>query len=98
MRAKHTAHTLPAFPIYSAGFISADVLVLGGGGGSSRAGIKNKLVRLRYWLKLPVELRMSSTQKLLSVGSDQSIELLHELELEQDADAPMSMAVHLEVF
>lgn len=77
MRAKHTAHSLPGFPVYSAGFISADTLVLGGGGGSSRAGIKNKL-------------------KLLSVGSGQSMEILHELELEQDADAPMSMAVHPE--
>jgi prolactin regulatory element-binding protein len=49
MRAKHTTHTLPAFPVYSAGFISADELVLGGGGGSSRAGIKNKLVGFVIW-------------------------------------------------
>jgi hypothetical protein len=33
-------------------------------------------------------------QKLFRVDSEQSIELLDELELEQDADAPMSMAVH----
>lgn len=36
-------------------------------------------------------------QKLFRLDGDASIELLNELELEQDADAPMSMAVDLEV-
>ncbi|KAF7981641.1 hypothetical protein HWV62_32740 [Athelia sp. TMB] len=43
MRARHTAHSLPAFPVYSAAFLSDNELVLGGGGGASRSGIKNKL-------------------------------------------------------
>ena len=46
MRAKHTSHPLKAFPIYSIAFISDNEVILGGGGGSSRAGIKNKMVRL----------------------------------------------------
>ncbi|KAI0796505.1 WD40 repeat-like protein [Abortiporus biennis] len=43
MRAKHTAHQLPAFPVYSAAFITPNELVIGGGGGQSKTGIKNKL-------------------------------------------------------
>ncbi|THH01859.1 hypothetical protein EW026_g907 [Hermanssonia centrifuga] len=43
MRTKHTAHSLPSFPIYSSAFVSANELILGGGGGQSRSGIKNKL-------------------------------------------------------
>lgn len=44
MRALHKTHSLPTFPIYSSSFLSEDELVLGGGGGASRSGIKNKLV------------------------------------------------------
>jgi hypothetical protein len=46
MRPRHTPHSLPAFPVYSCAFLSPDAFVLGGGGGASRSGIKNKLVRL----------------------------------------------------
>lgn len=45
MRARHTAHATPTFPVYSAAFLSPGDLVLGGGGGASKTGIKNKLVR-----------------------------------------------------
>ena len=41
-----TAHSLPAFPVYSSAFVSPTELVLGGGVGQSRSGIKNKLVSL----------------------------------------------------
>ena len=44
MRTKHTAHPLPAFPVYSAAFVTPTEFVLGGGGGQSKTGIKNKLV------------------------------------------------------
>ncbi|KAG8686740.1 hypothetical protein FRC09_013947 [Ceratobasidium sp. 395] len=43
MRTQHALHTLQAFPVYSLGFISDDKLLLGGGGGATRSGIKNKL-------------------------------------------------------
>ncbi|KIY49519.1 hypothetical protein FISHEDRAFT_5441, partial [Fistulina hepatica ATCC 64428] len=43
MRAKHSACDLPAFPVYCASFLSDNEFVLGGGGGASRSGIKNKL-------------------------------------------------------
>ena len=51
MRAKHSSHSLAAFPVYSSAFVSPTELVLGGGGGQSRTGVKNKLVssRLFYW-------------------------------------------------
>lgn len=48
MRTKHTPHPLPAFPVYSSAFISEHELVLGGGGGQSKTGVKNKLVSLSY--------------------------------------------------
>lgn len=52
MRAQHVPHALPSFPVYSIGFISDDKVAVGGGGGASKSGIKNKLVRLYvplYW-------------------------------------------------
>ncbi|KZT62889.1 WD40 repeat-like protein [Calocera cornea HHB12733] len=42
-RTEHTLHALPAFPVYSLAFVSDDRLVVGGGGGASRSGIKNQL-------------------------------------------------------
>ncbi|KDQ21055.1 hypothetical protein BOTBODRAFT_27067 [Botryobasidium botryosum FD-172 SS1] len=43
MRTEHNLHSLPAFPVYALGFTSDTRLVLGGGGGTSKSGIKNKL-------------------------------------------------------
>ncbi|KAG8956683.1 hypothetical protein FRC04_000161 [Tulasnella sp. 424] len=43
VRCNHTQHSLPSFPVYSIGFVTDDKVVLGGGGGASRSGIKNKL-------------------------------------------------------
>ncbi|KAF8525358.1 WD40 repeat-like protein [Gautieria morchelliformis] len=43
MRTRHTSHTLPAFPVYSSAFLANDLLVLGGGGGSGKSGIKNRI-------------------------------------------------------
>lgn len=53
MRAPHTAHQ-SGFPVYSCAFISDDLLVVGGGGGYSRTGVKNrlKLYRISDALKL----------------------------------------------
>lgn len=45
MRARHVAHGLANFPVYSSAFLSPYELVLGGGGGTTKSGIKNKLVR-----------------------------------------------------
>ena len=44
MRPRHTQHSLPSFPIYSCAFLTPLQVVLGGGGGASKSGIKNKLV------------------------------------------------------
>ncbi|KAG1892634.1 WD40 repeat-like protein [Suillus subluteus] len=43
MRVQHTAHSLPAFPVYSCAFVASDQMVVGGGGGAAKTGIKNKL-------------------------------------------------------
>ncbi|KAG5635779.1 hypothetical protein H0H81_010139 [Sphagnurus paluster] len=43
MRTRHAPHAVPGFPVYSSSFISENELVLGGGGGQSRSGVKNKL-------------------------------------------------------
>ncbi|KIL00279.1 hypothetical protein PAXRUDRAFT_29921 [Paxillus rubicundulus Ve08.2h10] len=77
MRAPHTAHPFPAFPVYSCAFVADDQFVVGGGGGASRTGIKNKL-------------------RLFRVSDDRQLNILSELELEKDEDAPMSMASHIE--
>ena len=56
MRTHHALHTLQQFPVYSAAFVADNVLALGGGGGSSRSGIKNKLVftlRFAHFYKRP---------------------------------------------
>lgn len=44
MRVLHNNHQLPAFPVYSSAFLSENELVVGGGGGATKSGIKNKLV------------------------------------------------------
>ncbi|CAE6505049.1 unnamed protein product [Rhizoctonia solani] len=78
MRTQHALHTLQAFPVYSLGFVKNDKLLLGGGGGATRSGIKNKL-------------------RLYDVDeSGAKFDLLTELELEKDEDAPMSMAIDFE--
>ncbi|EJD01209.1 WD40 repeat-like protein [Fomitiporia mediterranea MF3/22] len=77
MRTHHTQHSLPAFPVYSAAFVGEHKLVLGGGGGSARSGIKNRL-------------------RLFHIPNDEKLELLSELELEKDEDAPMSMIADAE--
>jgi hypothetical protein len=43
-RTAHHSHPTPAFPVYTADWVADDKLILGGGGGASRSGIKNKLV------------------------------------------------------
>ncbi|KAF4602259.1 hypothetical protein EYR40_005464 [Pleurotus pulmonarius] len=43
MRVRHTPHSLPTFPVYSSAFLSPNDLVLGGGGGSTKSGIKNRM-------------------------------------------------------
>ncbi|KAJ3803058.1 WD40 repeat-like protein [Lentinula aff. detonsa] len=43
MRVAHTSHALSAFPVYSSAFLSQSELVIGGGGGATKSGIKNKL-------------------------------------------------------
>ncbi|KAH8830698.1 WD40 repeat-like protein [Flagelloscypha sp. PMI_526] len=43
MRAKHTLHQFSGFPAYASGFTGPNTLVLGGGGGNSKTGIKNQI-------------------------------------------------------
>ncbi|KAJ2916522.1 hypothetical protein MD484_g3936, partial [Candolleomyces efflorescens] len=43
MRPKHSQHSIPTFPVYSCAFLNDSTLVVGGGGGAARSGIKNKL-------------------------------------------------------
>ncbi|KJA30095.1 hypothetical protein HYPSUDRAFT_60938 [Hypholoma sublateritium FD-334 SS-4] len=57
MRPRHIPHSLPAFPVYSSAFISPNQLVLGGGGGASKTGIKNKLRLYSIGENLSIELK-----------------------------------------
>lgn len=44
-RTDHFLCQTPAFPVYSAAFSSDRQVILGGGGGATRSGISNKIVR-----------------------------------------------------
>ncbi|KIK65426.1 hypothetical protein GYMLUDRAFT_70536 [Collybiopsis luxurians FD-317 M1] len=57
MRVAHTSHPLPAFPVYSSAFISQNELVIGGGGGATKSGIKNKLRIFNVRDDLSIELK-----------------------------------------
>jgi len=57
MRPVHAHHPLPAFPVYSSAFLSSTQLVLGGGGGASRSGIKNRLRLYEVNEKRSIELK-----------------------------------------
>ncbi|OCH95959.1 WD40 repeat-like protein [Obba rivulosa] len=94
MRAQHTAHPLPAFPVYSSAFVAPDELVLGGGGGQSRSGIKNalrlyrvenhKTLNLLHQLELgagedaPMSMAAHPTSKEIACGINSSVEKLKE--------------------
>ena len=96
MRPRHTQHSLPSFPVYSCAFLKPRQLVLGGGGGASRSGIKNKLVIESFWTSNLITKR-SISQRIYDIAENLHIELLDEYELEKGEDAPMSMASHTEV-
>jgi prolactin regulatory element-binding protein len=95
MRARHTAHSTPTFPVYSAAFLSPTELILGGGGGASKTGIKNKLVRRPYSRFDPDS--SFFFQRLYHVDEFLTLKIADELQLESGEDAPMSMAVHPDV-
>lgn len=46
-RTTHKAHPTPGFPVYCMDWADNETVLLGGGGGASRSGIENKIVRLR---------------------------------------------------
>jgi prolactin regulatory element-binding protein len=96
MRARHTAHSTPGFPVYSATFLSPGELILGGGGGASKTGIKNKLVRSPSGepQRLRLCLFLFLLQRLYHVDEYLTLKLADELELDKGEDAPMSMAAH----
>jgi len=92
MRTKHTSHSLSAFPVYSCAFVSANELVLGGGGGQSKTGIKNKLrlyrvdgdnkLDLTHELELekgedaPMSMAAHPNDKQIACGINSSAEML----------------------
>ena len=45
-RTTHKAHPTPSFPVYCLDWADDETLILGGGGGASRSGISNMLVRI----------------------------------------------------
>ena len=47
-RTTHKAHPTPGFPVYCMDWADDQTVLLGGGGGASRSGIENKIVRLVF--------------------------------------------------
>lgn len=45
-RTKHYSHATAAFPVYCLDWTDDATVLMGGGGGASRSGITNKLVRV----------------------------------------------------
>lgn len=66
MRAQHTTHALPGFPVYSIGFTADDKLALGGGGGASKSGIKNKIVSPLWYIGCYAIASFNLSDRLLS--------------------------------
>lgn len=104
MRTQHILHPLSAFPVYSAGFLTDTRFVLGGGGGTGRSGIRNKLVRQDIHLHWQLMRRESIavslyvSQRVYDVENQgEKLALVAEAELELGEDAPMTMAVHPKV-
>jgi hypothetical protein len=44
-RTSHKAHPTPQFPVYCLDWADDEALILGGGGGATKSGIENKIVR-----------------------------------------------------
>ena len=57
-RTSHKAHPTPAFPVYAVDWTDDDTLILAGGGGATKSGIKNKLVSRT----LPPSLKLMQTE------------------------------------
>lgn len=43
-RTSHRPHPTPAFPVYCLDWADDEIVIMGGGGGAGRSGIKNQLV------------------------------------------------------
>jgi prolactin regulatory element-binding protein len=44
-RTSHKAHPTPQFPVYAVDWADEETLILAGGGGATKSGIENKIVR-----------------------------------------------------
>ncbi|KAF9263559.1 WD40 repeat-like protein [Marasmius fiardii PR-910] len=77
MRLEHKTHVLDKFPVYSSTFISDNQIVLGGGGGASKSGIKNKLRLIRVKADLSIE---SEGEYELTKGEDAPMSMAAPLE------------------
>ncbi|KIJ56638.1 hypothetical protein M422DRAFT_22792 [Sphaerobolus stellatus SS14] len=73
MRTRHTSHPLAAFPVYTSTFLSDDLLVLGGGGGFGKSGVKNRIrvykVQSDEKIDLVDELELGADDAPMSIAS-----------------------------
>ena len=65
-RTSHRAHATPSFPVYCLGWADDETLIMGGGGGTSRSGIKNKIVSDEGLLRIVI-LTETRTEILQSI-------------------------------
>lgn len=85
------AQTRLSYPIFDADFdpYNRGYLVVGGGGGESRSGIANKLVRATT-LYAPNS-KLTRLQSLLDVSSHGEVSVVSELELSSNEDSPQTI-------
>lgn len=63
-RTTHKSHPTPSFPVYCLDWADDQTLLMGGGGGASRSGISNMLVRLP-----PLSLSRHGTERVENMYS-----------------------------
>src|ERR1700761_9011108 len=94
MRTQHAAHAIP-FPAFCCSFVSPDKFLIAGGGGASRTGVKNTIVGIASIFN--AKLHILCFQRLYQVKSVEEVQLLDELILSSNEEAPMAMAYNQSV-
>jgi prolactin regulatory element-binding protein len=91
------------FPVYAIDYLQDRVVLLAGGGGSSRTGVKNRLVRVSSLSRRAVSPyrihehtdTSDGKQSLYKINTvTRQFDLIEQHELSKEEDAPMTVAIH----
>lgn len=82
-----------SYPLYCVDFIDQDHLIVAGGGGESKTGIGNKIVRFHPIHSFYIKLILILHQSIVNVTKKTNLQLETETELSRDEDSVTSLAV-----